>query len=277
MEADDPRVPLPGRGAVVAEVAAEHVEGEAEAAGQLAAPVLQQPGRRDHQDPGRLAPGDQLADEHAGLDGLAQPDLVGHQQPPRRSAHQVVDQQDLVGQEVHPAGGQLAAGVGVGEVEGHLADAVVLGVVEVARGEALPQIRRLLQPLDGQALHPLALVRLEQHLGLVDPEGLGHAQHLAGAPLRMPPDPDLVVRADLVDRGRLAHDRLKEASPRRDGGTLVLKRARRPRTRECTPRLVGPEAKPREQGIGHGSRRRRHPAVTPHRCATALASARKSR
>ena len=152
--ADDPRVPLPGRGAVVAEVAAEHVEGEAEAAGQLAAPVLQQPGRRDDQDPGRLAAGDQLADEHAGLDGLAQPDLVGHQQPPRRSAHQVVDQQDLVGQEVHPAGGQLPAGVGVGEVERHLADAVVLGVVEVARGEALPQIRRLLQPLDGQAKRP---------------------------------------------------------------------------------------------------------------------------
>ena len=79
--ADDPRVPLPGRGAVVAEVAAEHVEGEAKATVQLAAPVLQQPCRRDDQDPGCLAAGDQLSDEHAGLDGLAQPDLVRNQQP----------------------------------------------------------------------------------------------------------------------------------------------------------------------------------------------------
>ena len=31
------------------------------------------------------------------------------------------------------------------------------------------------------------------------------------------------------------------------------------------------------EGFGHGLRRRRHPAVTPHRCATALASVRKSR
>ena len=209
--ADDARVPLPGRGTVVAEIAAEHVEGQAKAAGQLVAPVLEQPGRRHDQDPGRFAARDQLADEHPRLDGLAQPDLVREEQPPRPPVDQIMDQQDLVGQEVHPAGAQLAAGVGVGEVEGHLPDAVVFGVVEVARRQALPEVRGLLQPFDGQVLHPLAFRCLEQHLGLVDAEGLGHAQHLARAPLRMPPHPDLVVDPDPVDRRRLAHDRLKEA------------------------------------------------------------------
>ena len=210
--ADDARVALPGRGAVVAEIAAEHVEGQAKALGQLVAPVLEQPGGRHDQDPGRLSARDQLADEHARLDGLAQPDLVRDEQPPRRPVDQVMDQQDLVGQEVHPAGAQLAAGVGMGEVQGHLPDAVVLGVVEVTRRQTLPEVRGLLQPFDGQVLHPLAFRRLEQHLGLVDAEGLGHAQHLARAPLRMPPDPDLVVGPNLVDRRRrFAHDRLKEA------------------------------------------------------------------
>ena len=119
------------------------------------------------------AAGDQLSDEHAGLDGLAQPDLVRNQQPPRRAVNQVVYQQDLMGQEIYPAGGQLPAGIRVDEVESHLSYAVVLGVVEVTRCQPLPKIRRLLQPLDGQVLHALAVTRLEQHLRLIDPRGPG--------------------------------------------------------------------------------------------------------
>jgi hypothetical protein len=75
-------------------------------------PLERQRRRRHHQRPLHRHPLLQFAPDQAGLDGLAEPDLVGDEQPSGRAAEQLEHGGELVGPEQGLAGGQGVERVG---------------------------------------------------------------------------------------------------------------------------------------------------------------------
>ena len=197
---DDPVVMLPSGKVRVGKVDAEHLEAKTEAILQLALPVLDEAGGAHDQGPAHLPARDELADDHARLDGLAEPDLVGDQEPPAGRRHHVVGEKDLVGQKRGPAARQLAPRVRQGELERQLLEQEVLRWIEVAARQALPEIRRRHQPFHREGFQPPAVGALEGHVGLVDAARFPHAEDLA--------HPEVVPAVDshvLADLDAFAH------------------------------------------------------------------------
>ena len=80
--------------------AAEDLEVEVEDLVQFPVPVVDEAGRNDHQRALQLAPARQFAQDERGLDGLAEPDLVGDQEASRRRGGDAVRQHDLMRQQI---------------------------------------------------------------------------------------------------------------------------------------------------------------------------------
>ena len=83
---DDAAVVFPTRRGEVLKVDAENLELEAEAVAQFVLPVLDEAGGADDEHAPRLAAGNEFADDHARLDGLAEADFIGDEQASPRSS-----------------------------------------------------------------------------------------------------------------------------------------------------------------------------------------------
>ena len=79
---------------------------------QFAVPVVDQPGRHDHQGALQFAPAGQFAQDQRRLDGLAQADLIGDQEAAGRRGGDAVRQHDLMRQQI-----DLRRGEGRGAVQ----------------------------------------------------------------------------------------------------------------------------------------------------------------
>jgi len=76
--------------------------GQTELAVQLLLPLLDQPDRDQDQRPGRQAAQAQLAGDQPGLDGLAQPDLVGQDRPATHRPQRGPGRLELVAERLEP-------------------------------------------------------------------------------------------------------------------------------------------------------------------------------
>ncbi len=127
--------------------AVENLEDQAEAVLQLALPLLEDGRRRGDDNCLRLAAQQQLAGDETGLDGLAEPDVVGDEQVNARQPQRLAERLHLVG--VNPDAGpeRRLEQVGVGGGDAVPAQRVqerreAAGVVEAALGEVRPAFLR---------------------------------------------------------------------------------------------------------------------------------------
>jgi hypothetical protein len=112
----DPEAPLAA--AAGDELAAHHLEAQAEAAHHLVAPLQADRGRADDQDEAGLLAQDQLLQDQAGLDRLAEADVVGDEEVGARQLERLHQRRELVGHQLDAgAKGRLEA-VGVGRADG---------------------------------------------------------------------------------------------------------------------------------------------------------------
>jgi hypothetical protein len=87
---------------------------DAELGGQLTLPLLSQRGPAQHSEPGRVALFQQFCGDQAGLDGLADADVIGDQQPDRFLAQAHQQRDELVGTGLHRESGHGTKRPGAG-------------------------------------------------------------------------------------------------------------------------------------------------------------------
>ena len=98
-----------------ADGAGQHQLGvDAELAGEFPLPLLGQRGTAQHGQSGRVALLQQLGSDQASLDGLADPDVVGDEQPDRVLPQRDQERDQLVGAGFHGEPGQRAERPGAG-------------------------------------------------------------------------------------------------------------------------------------------------------------------
>ena len=125
---------------MVLKIPTQHIEQEPELSFKLTPPVFNQAGWRDNQNAFRITPRNEFTNQHACLNGLSKANLIRNQHAPRRHRHQIMHQQNLVRQQIHPAGGKFAASVGVGDVQRHLLLAIGARRIKIVACEPLPQV-----------------------------------------------------------------------------------------------------------------------------------------